>query len=112
MPLKHRFVSDKPDSPDTSLIRPSNWNEDHKVEPGIRGSVLFVGENQSVSEDNANFFWDNIGKRLICPTVHVECVRLRNNMIIAGEDGKVVVKTPGGAVILTIEEDGGIIVGG
>ncbi|MEM4498067.1 MAG: hypothetical protein QW692_04485 [Nitrososphaerota archaeon] len=64
MPLKHRFVSNKPDGPDTSLVRPSNWNEDHKVEPGITGSVLFVGENQSVSEDNANLFWDNVNKRL------------------------------------------------
>ncbi|MEM4497783.1 MAG: hypothetical protein QW692_03035 [Nitrososphaerota archaeon] len=64
MPLKHRFVSNKPDGPDTSLVRPSNWNEDHKVEPGITGSVLFVGENQSVSEDNANLFWNNANKRL------------------------------------------------
>jgi hypothetical protein len=30
--IKHNFQSAKADSPDTSLIRPSNWNEDHIIQ--------------------------------------------------------------------------------
>src|SRR5512135_500395 len=29
MPIRHKFVSTKPDPTNTSLLRPSNWNEDH-----------------------------------------------------------------------------------
>jgi len=86
MPLKHRFISNKPDGPDASLVRPSNWNEDHKVEPGIRGSILFVGENQSVNEDNANLCWDNVNKRLgigtNAPSYHLH---VAGNMLIDGD---------------------------
>lgn len=34
MPIKHRFVSEKPDLPDATLINPSDWNATHEVEPG------------------------------------------------------------------------------
>lgn len=32
MAIKHTFVSAKSDGADTSLVRPSNWNEDHNIE--------------------------------------------------------------------------------
>jgi flagellar capping protein FliD len=35
MPITHKFISEKPDSQDTSLVRPSNWNEEHKIDHGI-----------------------------------------------------------------------------
>lgn len=31
MPIKHKFVSTVPDDPDTSIVRPSNWNDDHDL---------------------------------------------------------------------------------
>lgn len=34
MAVKHDFVSAKPDDADGSLVRPSNWNADHTIEPG------------------------------------------------------------------------------
>lgn len=35
--IKHSFVSAKPDSPDATLIRPSNWNACHDIEDGAIG---------------------------------------------------------------------------
>jgi hypothetical protein len=32
MEIKHKFVSKKPDGKDSSLIKPSNWNEGHAIE--------------------------------------------------------------------------------
>ena len=29
--IKHKFVSDKLDDADSSLVRPSNWNDDHDL---------------------------------------------------------------------------------
>ena len=29
MPVKHKFQSTKADGPDSSLVRPSNWNDEH-----------------------------------------------------------------------------------
>jgi len=34
MAIKHNFVSLKPDSGDTTLVRPSNWNDGHLIETG------------------------------------------------------------------------------
>lgn len=30
--IKHKFVSGKPDGADDTLIRPSNWNDEHDIE--------------------------------------------------------------------------------
>jgi hypothetical protein len=35
MPVKHAFVSAKSDAADTTLVRPSNWNDDHDVSEGV-----------------------------------------------------------------------------
>lgn len=37
--VRHKFQSMKPDSPDNSLIRPSNWNDNHDIT--MAGSRLF-----------------------------------------------------------------------
>ena len=33
MPIKHRFVSQKQDGADETLVRPSDWNDDHVGSP-------------------------------------------------------------------------------
>lgn len=38
--LKHKFVSGVPDGPDTALVRPSNWNDEHLFAGGSSGQVL------------------------------------------------------------------------
>lgn len=30
--LRHRFVCTKPDAPDNTIVRPSDWNEEHDIE--------------------------------------------------------------------------------
>jgi hypothetical protein len=40
MPINHRKVSAKPDGPDTTLIRPSDWNDSIIVSGGTNGQVL------------------------------------------------------------------------
>jgi len=39
MAVKHRFISALPDSPNAGLIRPSNWNDTHDIEPGTIGAT-------------------------------------------------------------------------
>lgn len=46
--LKHKFQSAKGDSADTSLIRPSNWNDDHDLK--MVGPAL-VGRSASGTGD-------------------------------------------------------------
>lgn len=29
--VKHKFTCTVPDDPDTTLVRPSNWNDDHDL---------------------------------------------------------------------------------
>lgn len=40
MPVLHIFESAVPDSADTSLVRPSDWNDEHKATGGTDGNVL------------------------------------------------------------------------
>ncbi len=40
--MKHRFVSAKPDVSDTSITRPSNWNDSLVVDGGSNGQA-FMG---------------------------------------------------------------------
>lgn len=40
MSLKHRFVSPKPDGPDATKLRPSNWNDEHIFTGGDDGALL------------------------------------------------------------------------
>ncbi len=38
--ITHVFVSTKPDSGDATLIRPSNWNDCHKLSSGTNGNLV------------------------------------------------------------------------
>lgn len=65
MPIKHNFVSALPDDPDTSLVRPSNWNDDHDMstltasELPAAGSDTWVQYNDGGSFGaDVNFRWD------------------------------------------------------
>lgn len=44
--ITHAFVSPKADSPDSTLIRPSNWNDGHTLSGGINGQVLIYDTTQ------------------------------------------------------------------
>jgi hypothetical protein len=37
--LKHKFTNPKPDGPDATIVRPSNWNDEHDLVMGA-GKVL------------------------------------------------------------------------
>jgi len=49
VPVQHRFVNPKPDGPDATVVRPSDWNDSHDVEIGtddlVDGSVIPVKAN-------------------------------------------------------------------
>lgn len=54
MAIHHKFISNKVDSQDTSLINPSNWNDDHKFETpsGLVGAEgVLIGKDVSGSLD-------------------------------------------------------------
>src|SRR5512143_2360131 len=40
MGITHAFVSEVADSPDASLVRPSNWNDDHVTPLTTKGDLL------------------------------------------------------------------------
>jgi hypothetical protein len=52
------------------------------------GSVLFAGATDNITEDNANFFWDNINKRLGIGTNAPICgIDARNRLRVTGTSG-------------------------
>lgn len=40
MTVTHKMVSVVPDGPDTGVVRPSDWNEDHFIVPDTIANVL------------------------------------------------------------------------
>ena len=44
--IKHAFVSSKSDGPDSTLVRPSNWNDGLVFAGGINGQVLVYDNTQ------------------------------------------------------------------
>lgn len=44
--IKHAFVSPKSDGPDTTLVRPSNWNDGLVYAGGINGQILAYDNTQ------------------------------------------------------------------
>lgn len=44
--LTHTFVSAKADSPDTSLVSASEWNDGHRFTGGVNGQVLIFDNTQ------------------------------------------------------------------
>jgi hypothetical protein len=45
MEIKHKFTSTKPDGNDASLIRPSNWNDEHAIV--MKGNSLLGRADES-----------------------------------------------------------------
>lgn len=58
--IKHAFVSGKTDSADTTLVRPSDWNDDHIID----GDVEFNGHNISTSGNNLTITTNDGGTAL------------------------------------------------
>lgn len=44
MPIRHIFVSQKPDGPDPTVVRPSDWNADHVLEAMVVSSPPVGGK--------------------------------------------------------------------
>src|SRR5919106_3673706 len=58
--VKHKFQSPKADGADTTLVRPSNWNDEHPLAGGIDGDRLVFLDAETdnatlVGYDPANF---------------------------------------------------------
>lgn len=45
--LKHQFTSAKPDGPDTTVIRPSDWNAEHAFAGGGNGDLLVFDQAET-----------------------------------------------------------------
>lgn len=56
--VKHKFVSAKPDGPDATKLRPSNWNDEHAFAGGALGSLLY---RDTGSSDGANWLASGAG---------------------------------------------------
>jgi hypothetical protein len=48
MPLIHEKVSELPDLPDTTQVRPSDWNADHLITDAEEGDVVTVNGDGAV----------------------------------------------------------------
>lgn len=59
-PIKHAFQSAKPDGGDTALVRPSNWNDLHKV-GSYTASVapMAIASSDATNEEKANALLSN-----------------------------------------------------
>lgn len=44
MPIRHKFVSPKKDATDATLVRPSNWNDDHDLQWSDQELAVLGGE--------------------------------------------------------------------
>jgi hypothetical protein len=38
--IKHKFTDPKADQPDATLVRPSNWNDEHAISGGTNGALM------------------------------------------------------------------------
>lgn len=66
--MRHQFTSGKADGPDTSLVRPSNWNDDH-----VLGRVVpTYGTSVAIDASLGNLFvitvTDGVGFTVANPT--------------------------------------------
>jgi hypothetical protein len=53
MAVKHKFVSGKVDGGDSTLVRPSNWNDTHAVEDGTVSAPTIAPD----SDPNTGFYF-------------------------------------------------------
>ncbi len=57
MAVVHEFVSAKSDGADDTLVRPSNWNADHRLTGVSRHSITVIGTTGYTIEHNLNSTW-------------------------------------------------------
>lgn len=64
--LSHLFVSAKSDAADASLVRPSDWNNEHKFLGGGQGQLIFrqTGLTGGAGWSGAALTWDSVTKTL------------------------------------------------
>jgi hypothetical protein len=53
--IKHKFHSEIPDSTDTTIVRPSNWNDEHDITNGIatldvNGTAVVTNTEVTIAE--------------------------------------------------------------
>ena len=71
------------------------------------GSVLFAGATDDITEDNTNFFWDNINKRLgVGTNAPVEKLDVNGYVKIIGNGGKIYA-TNSAAYFIELQSSGG-----
>lgn len=62
MPIKHIFQSGKTDGGDNTLVRPSNWNDNHTGSPDfLQTSVANVSGNYTVASGDYAIFVTAVG---------------------------------------------------
>src|SRR5882724_9007702 len=54
--LLHKFVSAKADGGDATLVRPTNWNNDHNFSGGADGQQLVFDSTQADKGSWVNYF--------------------------------------------------------
>ncbi|MEO0248706.1 MAG: hypothetical protein ABIN58_04010 [candidate division WOR-3 bacterium] len=54
MSILHSFVSAKPDGPDSTLVRPSNWNAAHVIEDQTIGLDHLTDEVKALLGSSGN----------------------------------------------------------
>ena len=71
MPANHRFVSAKPDSGDTSVVRPqADWNDSHVFSGGTNGQMLIRDDTQT-----DGWRWENPARRWFVGLGRMGCRR-------------------------------------
>jgi hypothetical protein len=81
VPVKHRFVSAKPDSGDTSVVRPqADWNDGHVLSGGTNGQMLVRDDTQT-----DGWRWENpAGTPSTLPTLDVAALTVSDTLNLNG----------------------------
>lgn len=56
MSIKHKFISAIPDGADASVVRPSNWNDDHDVTDIEATEVRLIPKASSTGAEGTIFY--------------------------------------------------------
>lgn len=72
MALKHAFTNPKADGPDTTIVRPSDWNADHVIDSGGLNSAGDLHINVNSSEKLTVLTNGNVGIGTTTPSSLLE----------------------------------------
>ena len=56
MAVKHLFVSQVEDVTDNSLVRPSDWNDDHVIEDGTNFNRAYVSKSANYTITSSDYY--------------------------------------------------------